>query len=378
MSTSVNHTELIQLLQELIAIPSFSGEEQGTADHLAHFLIGKHLPVQRLANNVYLRNLHFDPLKPSVLLNSHHDTVKPNKGYTRSAFDPVMEAGKLYGLGSNDAGASLVCLLGAFLHFYPAGNLPYNLVWLGSAEEEISGKNGVELVLEHASFQEYTHQHFLKDQPDLRSFAIVGEPTQMQLAVAERGLMVVDAVATGRAGHAARGEGENALLKALDDIQQLRQLQFPKQSDWLGATTLNITVMNTRNQQHNVVPDHCHFVLDVRVNEHYRFEEILDTLRSVCKSELIPRSMRLRATSIDATHPAVQAGIRLGKKPYGSPTTSDKALMFFPSLKMGPGDSARSHTADEFIYLEEIEQGLSGYIAHLNEVFTITQAAAVE
>ena len=371
MSTSVSHTELIQLLQELIAIPSFSGEEQGTADRLAHFLIGRKLPVQRLANNVFLRNLHFDPLKPSILLNSHHDTVKPNKGYTRSAFDPAIENGQLFGLGSNDAGASLVCLLGAFLHFYSEAHLPFNLVWLGSAEEEISGKNGVELVLGNESFQAYTFQHFLKNHSFDRSFAIVGEPTQMQLAVAERGLMVIDAVASGIAGHAARAEGENALIKALEDIQQLRLLQFPRHSNLLGATTLNVTVMNTRNQQHNVIPDHCHFVLDVRVNEQYTFDEILDQLKAVCKCELIPRSMRLRSTCIDLQHPAVQAGIRLGKSTYGSPTTSDKALMFFPSLKMGPGDSARSHTADEFIHLEEIEQGLQGYIGHLNETFKI-------
>jgi acetylornithine deacetylase len=339
--------DAIQLLQQLITIPSFSKEEGGTADCIVAFLEKKNIKTDRIGNNIIARNKYYSKEKKSLLLNSHHDTVKPNKNYTRDPFAPNLEDGKLYGLGSNDAGGSLVALLATFLYFYEDADLPYNLIFIASAEEEISGKNGIELALTLTEHIEV---------------AIVGEPTQMQMAVAERGLMVVDCEAKGIAGHAARKEGENALYKAVKDIQWILSYQFDKVSDLLGETTMSVTVIETDNKQHNVVPSSCKYVIDVRSNELYTFEEIVDLLKKNLSSEIAPRSMRLRSTSISLQHPLVKAGISLGRSYYGSPTTSDKALMSFPALKMGPGDSARSHTADEFIYLEEIREGIELYV----------------
>ena len=339
------YQDAIQLLQQLIAIPSFSKEEGGTADCIMNFLHKKGIATDRIGHNIIARNKYFSKEKKSLLLNSHHDTVKPNKNYTRDPFSPTIEDGKLYGLGSNDAGGALVALLTTFLYFYEDNNLPYNIIFIASAEEEISGKNGIELAL-----------------TENISFAIVGEPTKMQMAVAERGLMVVDCEAKGIAGHAARKEGENASYKAISDIQWIQTYQFDKVSDLLGETSMSVTVIETDNKQHNVVPASCKFVIDVRCNELYTFEEIIDWLKKNLKSEVVPRSMRLRSTSISLEHPLVQAGISMGSAYYGSPTTSDKALMPFPALKMGPGDSARSHTADEFIYLEEIRAGIEMYV----------------
>jgi acetylornithine deacetylase len=339
--------DAIKLLQQLIAIPSFSKEEGATADCIADFLHNKKIETERIGHNIIARNKHFSKEKKSLLLNSHHDTVKPNKNYTRDPFAPAMEEGKLYGLGSNDAGGALVSLLAAFLYFYESEGLPYNIIFIASAEEEISGKNGIELSLTLTENIEV---------------AIVGEPTQMQMAVAERGLMVVDCEAKGIAGHAARKEGENALYKAVSDIQWIQSYRFDKASNLLGETTMSVTVIETDNKQHNVVPASCKFVIDVRCNELYTFEVIIDLLKKNLKSEVAPRSMRLRSTSISTDHPLVQAGISLSRTCYGSPTTSDKALMPFPALKMGPGDSARSHTADEFIYLEEIREGIRLYV----------------
>jgi len=342
------HFEAIELLKQLIATPSFSKEEHVTADILMAFFNKHQVPCFRVGNNIYAQNKFYDAAKESILLNSHHDTVKPNKGYTLDPFSPIEKDGKLYGLGSNDAGGCLVSLIATFLHFYAQENMQYNIVFAASAEEEISGLDGIEMVLPYLG---PIH------------FGIVGEPTKLEMAVAERGLMVIDCIAEGKAGHAARNEGENALYKALDDIQWIRNYQLEKKSALLGESRLTVTVIETDNKQHNVVPSQCKFVIDVRVNELYSFDEILDILHQHLKSQFKPRTTRMKSTSIALDHPLVKAGIALGKGYYGSPTTSDKALMPFATLKMGPGDSARSHTADEFIYLSEIKDGVDTYIA---------------
>jgi acetylornithine deacetylase len=342
----------ITLLKELIATPSFSKEENDTAELICAFF-GRHdIPFSRVGNNIYARNKNYHPSRKSILLNSHHDTVKPNKSYSMDPFTPVIKDGKLYGLGSNDAGGCLVSLAAVFLYFYDHPDPKHNIVFAASAEEEISGVNGIELVLPFLG------------QID---FGIVGEPTKLEMAVAERGLMVIDCVASGRSGHAARNEGENALYKAIEDIEWIRNFRFPKKSDLLGETRMSVTVIDTENKQHNVVPAQCRYVIDVRVNELYSFEEILDSLKENLKSSFKPRTTRMKSTSIPLDHALVKSGIRLGKGYYGSPTTSDKALMPFPALKMGPGDSARSHTADEYIYIDEIKSGITTYIDLLDE-----------
>lgn len=347
------YKEAVDLLKQLIAIPSFSKEEDQTADCIAQFLSKKKIPYKQVGNNIWATNLYFDINKPTILLNSHHDTVKPNSGYLLNPFDPLIKDEKLYGLGSNDAGGCLVSLLACFVYYYNKPALGYNLIIAATAEEEISGKNGVEALI-----------------PQLPTidFAIVGEPTLLNLAIAERGLMVVDAKATGTAGHAARNEGENALYKAVNDIEWIRQYHFEKVSDLLGPVKMTVTSFNTENKQHNMVPASAEFLIDIRVNELYQFEEILDTLKANLNSNISPRSTRIKSTLINPNHPIVQAGESLGSICYGSPTTSDKALMPFPALKVGPGDSARSHTADEFIYLLEIEKGIEFYINLLKGV----------
>jgi acetylornithine deacetylase len=343
----------IFLLKELIAIPSFSKEEDKTASIIDIFLQSCGIKTERHLNNIWARNKFFDPSKPTLLLNSHHDTVKPNKGYTLDPFSPIEKDGKLYGLGSNDAGGCLVSLIATFIHFYEKENLKHNLILATTAEEEISGQNGVECLLP------------LIGQIDC---AIIGEPTLLQMAVAERGLMVLDCTAYGRAGHAARNEGETALYKAIKDIEWFQNFQLEKISPLLGPSKMTVTVIETDNKAHNVVPAQCKFVIDVRVNELYTFEEILDIIGKNIQSEVQPRSTRLRSTSIALEHPLVQAGKALGKTCYGSPTTSDKALMPFPALKIGPGDSARSHTADEYIFVNEVKEGIEFYIQLLNQL----------
>lgn len=343
----------IELLQQLIATPSFSKEENETATILENFLQQHGVSTQRYLNNVWAKNKYFEAGKPCLLLNSHHDTVKPNKAYTLDPFTPIIKDGKLYGLGSNDAGGCLVSLLSVFLYFYEARDLKYNLVFAATAEEEISGRNGIEALLQYL--------------PEIEC-GIVGEPTLMDMAIAERGLLVLDVTATGKAGHAAREEGENALYKALPDIEWFRNFAFEKVSPLLGKVKMSVTVIETENRAHNVVPSSCRFVVDVRVNELYTFEEVLEIIRANVKSEVVPRSLRMRSTSIKIEHPLVQSGIHLGRSYYGSPTTSDKALMPFQTLKMGPGDSARSHTADEFIFVDEIEKGIDLYIQLLKQV----------
>ncbi len=334
------------LLKQLIALPSFSRQENDTADLLCRFLEEHAVAYDRLGNNLWAYNRHFDEDKPTILLNSHHDTVKPNPGYSRDPFTPTEEEGKLFGLGSNDAGGCLVSLIAAFLHYYERTDLQYNLCLLASAEEEISGKDGVEAAFAH-----------------LRpiAFAIVGEPTLLDLAVAEKGLMVLDCEATGVAGHAAREEGENAIYKAMQAIEWFRTFTFPKTSEHLGPVKMSVTMINA-GSQHNVVPASCTFVVDVRTTDVYTNQEVLDIIRQHIDLDVRPRSTRLNPSTIAFDHPIVQSGLQLGSTTYGSPTMSDQALLPVPSLKVGPGDSARSHAADEFIFLDEIDQGVQFYI----------------
>lgn len=342
----------LNLLRKLISIPSMSREEENTASEIEQFLQDRGVKTHRTINNVWAYNEHFDPKKPTILLNSHHDTVKPNPGYSRDPFAADIIDGKLFGLGSNDAGGCLVSLIAVFIHFYKEKNLKYNLCLAATAEEEISGKNGIELILPQLGQLE---------------FAIVGEPTLMQMAVAERGLMVLDCVAHGRAGHAAREEGENAIYKAMKDINWFKTYEFAKKSALFGPVKMSVTIIEA-GSQHNVVPAICNFTVDVRVTDAYRNEEVLKIISQNVDCDVNPRSTRLKPSSISIDHPIVKAGIALGRETYGSPTTSDQALLDIPSLKMGPGDSARSHMADEYIYVNEIEEGINLYIKLLTEI----------
>ncbi len=340
------HLRAINLLQEIIRIPSFSGEEAAVCQLIRTYLEDHGVAVNQKGNNLYAFNKSYESGKPTILLNSHHDTVKPNKGYIRDPFQPDIIDGKLYGLGSNDAGGALVSLIHAFLHFYEKVDMGFNLVLAATAEEETSGVGGIESIL---------------DSIGPVACGIVGEPTLLDMAIAEKGLLVVDATARGRSGHAAREEGENSLYKALDDIRWLREYEFPKTSEWLGPVKMQATMIGA-GTQHNVVPDTCNFTIDIRVTDQYTHEEIMATLKANMKSELHPRSMRLRASAIDQNHPLVQAGAKVGCRLYGSPTTSDMALIPYPTVKLGPGNSARSHTADEYIWVEEIRKGIERYI----------------
>ena len=337
---------LIELLKSLIAAPSFSKEESGTADLISSFLNDHGIVHNRHLNNVWAVNKYFSPEKKTLLLNSHHDTVKPNPGYTKDPFNPEVSDGKLFGLGSNDAGGALVALTGAFVSLYEHNDLPVNLVLAATAEEEISGRNGIEGLWP------------MLPKPD---FAIVGEPTLLEAAIAEKGLMVLDCFAEGKAGHAAREEGINAIYQALPDIEWFRTFQFPKVSETLGPVRMNVTVIQA-GQAHNQVPAGCNFTVDVRITDAYRMEELLDLIRQNVRCSVTPRSMRMRPSSIELTHPLTRAVLMTGSKPYGSPTTSDRGLIPVPSVKIGPGDSARSHAADEFIFVEEIEAGVKKYL----------------
>lgn len=351
--TYPQHTNgAIELLKTLIQTPSFSGEEDDVAELVTRYLHSHGVKTQRYLHNVWAVNAHFDAAKPTVLLNSHLDTVRPNSGYTRNPFEPAVEGDRLYGLGSNDAGASLVSLAATFIHFYSKPNMKYNIVFAATAEEENSGRNGLECVLPLL--------------PPV-SFAIVGEPTQMQLAIAEKGLMVLDCVAHGKSGHAARNEGINAITRALEDIQWINNYHFSKTSAYLGDVKMSVTMVNA-GTQHNVIPDRCSFVVDVRLTDTYTLEEVLATIKANVGSTVSARSLRLKPSKIDTMHPIVQAGLELGRTTYGSPTTSDQALIDSPSLKLGPGDSARSHTADEFVHLSEIREGITLYIEMLEKV----------
>ena len=350
----------VDFLKALIATPSVSGSEEATAALIASTLESEGVKINRLFNNIWAVQPCYDSAKPTLLLNSHHDTVKPSPAYTRDPFIPeVSTDGRLYGLGSNDAGASLVCLAATFCRFYNTV-LPFNLVLALTAMEENMGPEGNRAMLPHL--------YSLGIMPDM---GLVGEPTSMQPAVGERGLVVLDGKAIGVSGHAARGEGVNALYLAIEDIERLRNYKFDKQSELLGPISLTVTQIEA-GTQHNVVPAECRFVVDVRTTDAYTNEQTVEILQSVCRSELKPRSTRIQASAIDSSHPMVRAAVSAGGAPYVSPTTSDMALMHdFPTLKMGPGMSERSHTADEFVMLSEIEEGIEGYRKFIDELSVI-------
>ena len=342
----------IELLKKLIATQSFSSEEDKTAIHLENWFKEFNIPFERENNNIWAFNKHFDKSKPLLLLNSHHDTVKPNSAYTNDPFNPIIKDGKLYGLGSNDAGGCLVSLIATFTHFYDQPDLDYNLVIVASAEEESSGPNGLNSVI--------------KILPKI-DVAIVGEPTLMNLAIAEKGLVVFDATINGTPSHAAHPNDDNCLYKSIKALEWFRDYKFEKKSDALGEVKMTVTQINAGNQ-HNVVPAELKMVVDVRVNDKYTNQEIYDTIKNNAPCEVIPRSLRLNSSSIPKEHKLVQAGIALGRETYGSPTLSDQAVLSCHSLKLGPGESKRSHSADEFIFIHEIEEGIDLYIKLLEKV----------
>ncbi len=338
--------EAIKLLQELIAIPAVSREEDAKATALEQYIAAQGLSYTRIKNNILCHPQHLDTAKPTVLLNAHLDTVKPVANWTRDPFTPSIEDNRIYGLGSNDCGGGLVCLLMTYIRLLQTPQ-PYNLLYLASAEEEVSGKNGVELALTQL--------------PVKPSFAIVGEPTGMQPAVAERGLMVLDCTAHGVSGHAARDEGVNAIYEAMKDIEHLKELATSlKSSPMLGGVKMSVTQI-AAGTQHNVVPNTCTFVIDVRSNELYTNEKLYKKIKSALSADIKARSFRLSSSSISSEHPIVKRAVELELTPFGSPTLSDQALMPFPSIKIGPGDSSRSHTADEYITVSELEAALSLY-----------------
>lgn len=342
-------TEATTLLSSLIGIPSISREEEAVANFLQNYIEESGIMTGRSGNNIWCISPNFDLNKPTILLNSHIDTVKPVSGWRKHPFTAKTEDGKIYGLGSNDAGASVVSLFQAY-RYLSATEQAHNLIFLASCEEEVSGKNGIESVL-----------------PQLPPIAlgIVGEPTEMHPAIAEKGLMVLDVQAHGKAGHAARNEGDNAIYKVLQDVQWFRDFQFEKTSSMLGPVKMSVTQINA-GTQHNVIPDLCTFVVDIRSNECYSNEELYQEICSHVQSEVKARSFRLNSSHISADHPVVRRAVSMGRTPFGSPTLSDQALMKFPSLKMGPGNSSRSHTADEFILISEIEEAIRMYIELLD------------
>lgn len=354
MKGNVEHfEEALSLLSAIIRVPSFSGQE-GDAIRLIDAVLHQYGVVFHTAgNNRWMVNRFYDDSKTTILLNSHIDTVRPNAGYTRDPFQPTLEDGRLYGLGSNDAGASLVCLLYTFLHYYETRQLPVNLCMSISAEEETSGPGGMQL---------------LRNLLPAWQWALVGEPTGMEPAIAEKGLMVIDATVSGTSGHAAHVWDDMAVYKMAADIARLQQLSFPKKSDWLGPVKVTATQVQA-GSQHNVVPAVCTYVLDVRLNEQYTPEEVLAALSDCLEATLVPRSMRLRPSFIDPAHPVVLCMVQMGKKPFGSSTLSDQSLLNGPSCKMGPGDTTRSHQPDEYILLQELEDGLLGYRQLLEAYF---------
>ena len=339
----------ISLLKSLIETPSFSSEEDNTALLIENWFEEYGIDYKRSDNNIYAFNKYFDASKPSLLLNSHHDTVKPNAAYTRDPFSADIQNGRLYGLGSNDAGGCLVSLIATFTYFYDNKDLNHNIIIVASGEEESSGPNGLNSML-----------------PKLPPIdvALVGEPTQMELAIAEKGLVVFDATVNGTASHAAHPNEDNPIYKTIEVLDWFHNYKFEKVSETLGKTKLTVTQLNAGNQ-HNVVPAKVNMVLDVRVNDCYTNTEIAELLQAEAPCELAPRSLRLNSSAIDKDHPLVQSGINLGRETYGSPTLSDQAALSCQSLKMGPGDSRRSHSANEFIYISEIEEGIELYVKML-------------
>ncbi len=343
--------DAIDTLKGMISRPSFSREEKEVADYLKSIWEKDGHTVHRKGNNLWIYTPGFHPDKPTILLNSHIDTVKPVSGWTKDPFTPEDDDDRLYGLGSNDAGASIVSLYAAF-RTLSAEEQSYNLIFLASCEEEVSGKDGIESAL--------------KELPAI-SFAIVGEPTGMQPAIAEKGLMVLDCTSIGKAGHAARNEGINAITLAIKDIEWFNTWQFTEKSDLLGPVKMSVTMIHA-GTQHNVIPDKCEFTVDIRSNEFYSNEMLFELIKENVKCEVKPRSFRLSSSRIDIQHPFVQRAVMMDKEPFGSPTLSDQALMSFPSVKMGPGDSSRSHSADEYIYQMEIREAIDTYIRLLNKL----------
>ena len=344
----------IELLQKLIETPSFSSEEDQTALLIENWFLVNNIPFERQNNNIWAYNKYFDASKRTILLNSHHDTVKPNGNYTNDPFQAFIENGKLFGLGSNDAGGCLVSLLATFTYFYDKPELNYNFVIVASAEEESSGPLGLKSVLK-----------YLKN----IDFAIVGEPTLMQLAIAEKGLLVLDVSVNGTSSHAAHPNGDNSIYNALDVIQWFKNYEFDKNSETLGKVKMTVTQLKA-GHQHNVVPSHCDLVVDIRVNDRYKNEEVLQIVQRAMPSnvDVQPRSLHLGSSSIPIDHPIVKSGITLGRSTYGSPTLSDQSVLSCPSLKLGPGDSTRSHSANEFIYVDEIREGIDLYIKILEGI----------
>lgn len=351
MELNLMTDEAVELLRQLIQIPSVSREEQAAADRLQQFMEKRGIATHRDGNNVWCLSPKFDRSKPTLLLNSHIDTVKPVNGWQHNPFEATVENGRIYGLGSNDAGASVVCLLQSYRQLIQTEQ-PYNLIFLASCEEEVSGKNGIERILPQL--------------PPVQ-VAIVGEPTGMQPAIAEKGLMVLDVTVHGRSGHAARNEGDNAIYKAIKDIEWFQQFEFPEQSPLLGPVKMTVTVIQA-GTQHNVVPDQCVFTVDIRSNEKYTNEQIYECVTKHIGGTARARSFRLNSSHIPESHPLVQRMLREGRTPFGSPTLSDQALMHFPSLKIGPGDSARSHTADEYIEIAEIHHAIKLYLTLLDQL----------
>jgi acetylornithine deacetylase len=350
----LNHLyqESLELLSSLISIPSFSGDEMLTADQIESFLNLHGINTFRKYNNVWCYNKHMDTAKPTILLNSHHDTVKPNGQYTREPFSPIIENEKIYGLGSNDAGGALVALTATFLYFFERKDLPFNLCLAATAEEETSGELGIRSILD-----------------DIKeiSFAIVGEPTGMQMAIAEKGSMVIDCVSKGRSGHAAREEGDNAIYHALKDIEWFKSYLFPIMDDQPQPVKMSVTEIRA-GIQHNIVPAECSFTVDIRFDHNYTEREIVNTIINHTSCHFTLRPNVLKPSFIDILHPLVVSGLALGRKTYLSPTSSDQGWLDMPSVKMGPGNSARSHTADEFIGIEEIEEGIDIYISLLESL----------
>lgn len=344
--TNTYFEEAVDLLSDLIRCPSFSKEESLTASIIEEHLTRKGCKPTRHLNNVYVKCKHYDDSKPTVLLNSHHDTVKPNSGYSNNPFNPLQKGGKLYGLGSNDAGGALVSLLTTFLHFQEQDALPFNLVFAATAEEEISGQNGISALLEKTGKFE---------------FGIVGEPTEMRMATAEKGLMVLDCITYGESGHAAYDDFRNSIYEALGAIHWFQTYQFGKVSTTLGPIRMNVTQINA-GRAHNVIPERCEFVVDIRTTDTYTNKEVLDIVERSVDCAVTARSTRLNPSGIDEEHSIIKVAKQLDIITYGSPTLSDQALMNFPTVKIGPGKSERSHTADEFIYLEEIWSGIKLYI----------------
>lgn len=340
--------QAIELLSLMINTPSYSREEEKVSFLFQKFVEDKGFRVTREHNNIIIMPT-MDAQKPTILLNSHLDTVKPSSSWTKDPHHATMEGDRLYGLGSNDAGASVVSLLMAFMQLSQKEQA-YNLIFMASAEEEVSGSNGVERAL--------------KTLPKI-DFAIVGEPTEMHPAVAEKGLMVIDGVAKGKSGHAAREEGINAIYIAMKDVQWVSSYQFPKVSDLLGPVKMSVTVINA-GERHNVVPDECHYVMDVRSNEKYSNEEVFTIIDEHTEAIMTPRSYRLNSSFTEAEHPFLLRALAQGRQPYGSPTLSDQCLMRFPTVKMGPGHSSRSHSADEFIKPSEIQEAISLYVELLD------------